>query len=72
MRRTTARRQVLECSRSDVGGERQRLAPFWLPKMLLDGVEGTEREKLKKLWETSSGSLNWGDHNRIFGDYGRL
>ena len=37
--------------------------PFWLPKMVLDGVEETEREKLKKLWETSSGSLNWGDHN---------
>jgi triacylglycerol lipase len=25
--------------------------PFWLPKMVLDGVEEKERERLKKLWE---------------------
>ena len=37
--------------------------PFWLPKMVLDGVEETEREKLRKLWEKSSGGQNWGDHN---------
>jgi triacylglycerol lipase len=37
--------------------------PFWLPKMVLDGVEETEREKLKKLWENSSVGQNWGDHN---------
>ena len=37
--------------------------PFWLPKMVLDGVEETEREKLKKLWENASVGQNWGDHN---------
>ena len=36
--------------------------PFWLPKMVLDGVEETERGKLKKFWEDSGGQ-NWGDHN---------
>ena len=25
--------------------------PFWLPKMVLDGAEEKERERLKKLWE---------------------
>ncbi|KDR82429.1 hypothetical protein GALMADRAFT_237741 [Galerina marginata CBS 339.88] len=25
--------------------------PFWLPKMVLDGAEEKEREKLKKVWE---------------------
>ena len=33
--------------------------PFWLPKMVLDGVEETEREKLKKLWEKGSVDQNW-------------
>jgi triacylglycerol lipase len=37
--------------------------PFWLPKMVLDGVEETEREKLKKLWENASVGQEWGDHN---------
>ena len=37
--------------------------PFWLPKMVLDGVEETEREKLKKLWDKSSDDQNWEDHN---------
>ena len=37
--------------------------PFWLPKMVLDGVEETERGKLKKLWESASAGHNWGDHN---------
>jgi triacylglycerol lipase len=37
--------------------------PFWLPKMVLDGVEETEREKLKKLSENASVGQNWGDHN---------
>ena len=31
--------------------------------MVLDGVEETEREKLKKLWENASVVQNWGDHN---------
>ena len=26
--------------------------PFWLPKMVLDGVEEKEREKLRARWET--------------------
>ncbi|KAJ7216575.1 Alpha/Beta hydrolase protein [Mycena pura] len=25
--------------------------PFWLPKMVLDGVEAKERERLRKMWE---------------------
>ena len=37
--------------------------PFWLPKMVLDGVEETEREKLKKMWENASVGQNWGDDN---------
>ncbi|KAJ6591130.1 Alpha/Beta hydrolase protein [Mycena vulgaris] len=31
--------------------------PFWLPKMVLDGVEEKEREKLRKIWE-SEGSTD--------------
>lgn len=31
--------------------------------MVLDGVEETEREKLKKLWENASVGQNWGDHD---------
>ena len=32
--------------------------------MVLDGVEETEREKLKKLWEENvSVGQNWGDQN---------
>jgi len=37
--------------------------PFWLPKMVLDGVEETERKKLKKVWEQASGDLDWGEYN---------
>ncbi|KAJ7701767.1 Alpha/Beta hydrolase protein [Mycena rosella] len=29
--------------------------PFWLPKMVLDGVEEKEREKLRKIWENEGG-----------------
>ncbi|KJA17981.1 hypothetical protein HYPSUDRAFT_79384 [Hypholoma sublateritium FD-334 SS-4] len=28
--------------------------PFWLPKMVLDGAEEKERERLKKLWENDN------------------
>lgn len=37
--------------------------PFWLPKMVLDGVEETEREKLKRLWDKDSGGQNWREYN---------
>ncbi|KAF8817137.1 alpha/beta-hydrolase [Phlegmacium glaucopus] len=37
--------------------------PFWLPKMVLDGVEEAQREKLKKLWEKASGDQNWGEYD---------
>ncbi|KAJ7777872.1 Alpha/Beta hydrolase protein [Mycena maculata] len=30
--------------------------PFWLPKMVLDGVEEKEREKLRRIWEREGGS----------------
>jgi len=34
--------------------------PFWLPKMVLDGVEEKEREKLKKIWELENhGQQTW-------------
>ncbi|KAJ7507303.1 Alpha/Beta hydrolase protein [Mycena galericulata] len=29
--------------------------PFWLPKMVLDGVEEKEREKLRQIWESEGG-----------------
>ncbi|KAF8158484.1 Alpha/Beta hydrolase protein [Crassisporium funariophilum] len=35
--------------------------PFWLPKMVLDGVEETERERLKKLWEQERGASGLGE-----------
>lgn len=31
--------------------------PFWLPKMVLDGVEEKERERLKKQWEQGNDKL---------------
>ncbi|KAF8904049.1 Alpha/Beta hydrolase protein [Gymnopilus junonius] len=36
--------------------------PFWLPKMVLDGVEEKERDKLKKIWEeeNAGGAHGWG------------
>ncbi|KAJ7031615.1 Alpha/Beta hydrolase protein [Mycena alexandri] len=30
--------------------------PFWLPKMVLDGVEEKERERLRAIWEKEGGS----------------
>ncbi|KAF7341981.1 Ubiquitin-related modifier 1 [Mycena venus] len=30
--------------------------PFWLPKMVLDGVEEKERERLRTLWEQEGGT----------------
>ncbi|KAF9562676.1 alpha/beta-hydrolase [Agrocybe pediades] len=36
--------------------------PFWLPKMVLDGVEERERERLKKIWEEEhAGAMNEND-----------
>ena len=39
--------------------------PFWLPKMVLDGVEEKERERLKKVWELENdGQQTWGEKEK--------
>lgn len=44
--------------------------PFWLPKMVLDGVEEKERERLKKIWEDEheGGSEGWGQKVPFWAD----
>lgn len=41
--------------------------PFWLPKMVLDGAEETERERLKKAWEQEylAGTKKWSEADGI-------
>ncbi|PPQ73240.1 hypothetical protein CVT24_009951 [Panaeolus cyanescens] len=42
--------------------------PFWLPKMVLDGVEEAEREKRRKEWVKKTGRVNNGDKDRWVGE----
>lgn len=42
--------------------------PFWLPKMVLDGVEEAEREKRRREWVKRTGRLNIADKDRWVGE----
>ena len=43
--------------------------PFWLPKMVLDGVEEKERERLKKVWELENdGRKTWDEKAPFWAD----
>ncbi|KAF8968934.1 hypothetical protein BDZ97DRAFT_1902720 [Flammula alnicola] len=42
--------------------------PFWLPKMVLDGAEEKERERLKKIWEKQQGDQDWGQKTPFWAD----
>ncbi|KAF7319389.1 Ubiquitin-related modifier 1 [Mycena chlorophos] len=44
--------------------------PFWLPKLVLDGVEARDRERLRQLWETGESDDALWRHDREWGNDG--
>ncbi|KAJ7057130.1 hypothetical protein C8F01DRAFT_1372423 [Mycena amicta] len=44
--------------------------PFWLPKMVLDGVEARERQRQRQLWESGASDSPLWSHDREWGNDG--
>ncbi|KAF7292852.1 Ubiquitin-related modifier 1 [Mycena indigotica] len=44
--------------------------PFWLPKMVLDGVEARERQQLRESWESGTSNDPLWKHDREWGNDG--